>query len=94
MYESVQFRPDADGHIFLLHPEEVAPLAAVAGLQVERVSLFTNPLTQGHLKTERLLHVLAERIVNAVEAAAVRMPRGVRERCLFQMAVRFRRPEG
>jgi 2-polyprenyl-6-hydroxyphenyl methylase/3-demethylubiquinone-9 3-methyltransferase len=91
-YESVQFKPDADGHIFLLHPSEVDSLAAAAGLEIDVLSLFTNPLTQGHLKTEALLRTLPRAIVDAVEQASRRLPRPLRERCLFQMAVRFRRP--
>jgi 2-polyprenyl-6-hydroxyphenyl methylase/3-demethylubiquinone-9 3-methyltransferase len=93
MYESVQFKPDADGHIFLLHPEEIAALGRSSGLDVDALMLFTNPLTQGHLKTERLLRVLPAAIVDAVEQATRRMPRGLRERCLFQVAARFRRTE-
>ena len=51
-YESVQFKPDTDGHIFLLHPEEIEPLAARTGLVLERLTLSTNPLSSGHVKTE------------------------------------------
>ncbi|HJR60728.1 MAG TPA: methyltransferase domain-containing protein [Vicinamibacterales bacterium] len=92
IYESVQFRPDADGHIFLLHPEEITPLAARAGLEVDALTLFTNPLTQGHLKTEPLLRVLPPGVVTTFEQVTRLMPRGVRERCLVQMGVRFKRP--
>jgi hypothetical protein len=48
IYESVQFMPDADGHIFLLHADEVRQLAGKAGLKVERMELFTNPYERAH----------------------------------------------
>jgi hypothetical protein len=54
-YESLQFKPDTDGHIFLLHPEEVESLAGRAGLVLERLTLSSNPFTSGHVKTEFFL---------------------------------------
>lgn len=90
IYEGVQFKPDADGHIFLLHPDEIGPLAASAGLQVDALMLLTNPLTHGHLKTEAVLRVLPAAMVMALETVTRAMPRALRERCLAQMAVRFR----
>jgi 2-polyprenyl-6-hydroxyphenyl methylase/3-demethylubiquinone-9 3-methyltransferase len=90
-FEAVQFQPDGDGHIFLLHPDEVPPLAANAGLSIDRFDLFTNPLTNGHVKTERLLHVLPRGLVEAAERLSQRLPSFVGRRLLVQMGVRFRR---
>jgi len=92
VYEAVQFKPDADGHIFLLHPEEVQPLAMRAGLEVETIALFTNPLTNGHMKTERLLRVLPRWLINCLEATSQSLPAPIRRKMLVQMAVRFRKP--
>lgn len=91
-YENVQFKPDADGHIFLLHPDEICELAAKVGLRTDKLMLFNNPLTHGHLRTEPLLRVLPATFVAAVERASRRLPRPLRETCLVQMAVRFRNP--
>jgi 2-polyprenyl-6-hydroxyphenyl methylase/3-demethylubiquinone-9 3-methyltransferase len=91
-YEAVQFKPNADGHIFLLHPDEIEGLAEGAGLRVDAVSFFTNPLTHGHLKSEPLLRVLPLGAVDAVERLGRRLPIRLREKCLVQMAVRFRKP--
>ena len=66
-YEAVQFKPDADGHIFLLHPEEVEKLAVDTGLRLTRLDLFTNPLTRGALRLYRLHSVLPPALVKAVE---------------------------
>ncbi len=91
-YESMQFKPDTDGHIFLLHPDELAPLAARAGLELEKVSLSTNPLTNGHMKTEFLLRLLPRPVVEGLENLSRRLPASLTNRLLTQLAVRFRRP--
>ena len=92
VYESVQFKPNADGHIFLLHPDEIAPLAASAGLEVDELRLFANPLTSGHLGTERVLRVLPRQAVGACECLTRHLPFRLRSRVSAHIAVRFRRP--
>lgn len=92
-YESVQFKPNAEGHIFLLHPHEIYDLAAAAGLTVEKMTLLTNPLTTGHLKTERLLRLLPTRWVELLETASQRLPAPIRQKTLVQIAARLRKPE-
>jgi 2-polyprenyl-6-hydroxyphenyl methylase/3-demethylubiquinone-9 3-methyltransferase len=91
VYESVQFKPNSDGHIFLLHGDEIAPLARRAGLVVEKIALFTNPLTAGHMKAELLLKVLPRGIVKMAEMASQHLPAALQRKALVQMAVRFRK---
>src|SRR5437764_3249812 len=91
VYESVQFKPNADGHIFLLHVDEIEPMARRAGLWVDRISLFTNLLTAGHVKTEALLRVTPKALVNTFETATQMLPVFLKKKLLVQMAVRFRR---
>jgi 2-polyprenyl-3-methyl-5-hydroxy-6-metoxy-1,4-benzoquinol methylase len=91
-YETVQFKPNSDGHIFLLHPDEIESLALGAGLEVEEVKLFTNPLSSGYMKTEGLLRMLPERLINMIEAATQRLPARLRRNLLLQIGVRFHRP--
>ena len=91
-YESVQFKPNSDGHIFLLHEDEIRDLAAKAGLQVETLSLFTNPLTSGHVKTEPLLRILPRRLVDVMESTSKILPAALRRKLLIQIAARFRKP--
>ena len=74
MFESEQFKPDADGHIFLLYVEEIRSMARAAGLRVKTVELFTNPLTAGHLRTDPVLRWLPEGAVWAAERATRRLP--------------------
>lgn len=88
-FEAVQFKPDADGHIFLLHPDEVPALADKAGLAIDRFELFTNPLTNGFAKTERLLHLLPRSLVNATERLTQGLPALLGQRLLVHMGARF-----
>jgi len=91
VYEAVQFRPDSDGHIFLLHTDEVRTLAARAGLRVDRLQLFTNSLTNGHLKLGRALQVLPRALVEGAERLTARIPPAAASRLLVHMAARLQR---
>jgi 2-polyprenyl-6-hydroxyphenyl methylase/3-demethylubiquinone-9 3-methyltransferase len=93
VYESVQFKPDADGHIFLLHVDEVARLAASAGLRVDALELFTNSLTNGHVKLRRLLPILPRTLVEELEGLTQRLPRPIACRLMVQMAARLQKPQ-
>jgi 2-polyprenyl-3-methyl-5-hydroxy-6-metoxy-1,4-benzoquinol methylase len=90
IFESVQFKPNADGHIFLLHADEIEPLARRAGLTVEKILLFTNSLTAGHVKTESLLKILPRGLVRAAERLCQSLPFAFKGKAMVQMAVRFR----
>lgn len=46
--ERRQFKPDADGHLFLLTPGELCELADAAGLTVARLNLWGTPPLSGH----------------------------------------------
>lgn len=92
LFESMQFRPNAEGHIFLLHPNEIAPLAVRAGLELDQLLLFTNPLTNGHLKTEALLRLLPKSFVIAGDALTQALPRVIAQKLLVHLGARFKRP--
>ncbi|MEO5769894.1 MAG: methyltransferase domain-containing protein [Polyangia bacterium] len=80
LFEKDQFKPDSDGHIFLLHEDELYRLAGQAGLCVAELRIFTNPLTQGHLKSGLLLPFLPRSLVNLVERVTVRTPPALRRK--------------
>lgn len=92
MFESAQFKPDADGHIFLLYAGEVRSLAAAAGLRVQTLQLFTNPVTTGHLRTAALLRRLPEKAVWALERATRRLPNPISRKVNVQLAAVLTRP--
>lgn len=92
VYEARQFQPNADGHIFLLHDDELADLAGRAGLETRNLRLFATPLTCGHLGSEPLLHWLPRAVVSGVESFAGRLPWAWRCGLCVQMAALLRRP--
>ena len=89
----MQFKPNSDGHIFLLHEDEIAGLAAKAGLKVEQIRIYTNFLTNGHVKTEAVLRMLPKTCVDLFEWLTVRLPWPLRKKLHTGMAVLFSRPE-
>ena len=91
IFESVQFKPNADGHIFLLWPDELERLAERTGFRVERSAVFTTSLTNGHVKLGLALSVLPKRLVFAIEALAARLPATLRHKLMVHLAARFRR---
>ena len=91
VFEAMQFKPNSDGHIFLLHIDEIEPLARRAGLTVEKIVLFTNALTAGYMKTESLLEILPRGIVRAAENVSQLLPNALKKKTLVQMGVRFRK---
>jgi len=65
-----------------------------ADLHLDRLVLFTNPITSGHMKTELLLRAVPKRVVDWLESITTHLPDKVATRFLVQMAVRFRKPGG
>jgi 2-polyprenyl-6-hydroxyphenyl methylase/3-demethylubiquinone-9 3-methyltransferase len=92
VFEATQFKPNGDGHIFLIHPDEIKPLAAQAGLEVEEIALFNNPLTNGFMKLEHVLRLVPQGLINCLESATQHLPAPARRNFLVHMAVRFRKP--
>lgn len=86
LFESEQFKPDADGHIFLLYADEVRSMARSAGLAVKSLKLFTNPVTAGQLRTAAVLRRLPEGMVWAMERATQRLPDRVTRKLNVQLA--------
>ncbi len=93
-YEAMQFQPDASGHIFLVHEDELASLAAAAGLEVREVRLFTNPITNGHLKTAGLHRLVPGPVLDALELGTRSLPHGLVRRLHTAMAVLLQRCDG
>lgn len=91
-FESVQFKPNSDGHIFLLHTDELKTLADKAGLHLQDIQLFTNSLTNGHLKTEVLLKLLPPRLVRLVERSSRALPLSLQCKLYSGMDASFVRP--
>lgn len=91
-FEALQFQPNSDGHIFLLHEDEVRPLVEQAGLSIVDFRLYTNSLTNGHIKTESLLKVMPRSWVNGLESATQSLPFSWQRKLHKGMAVLMQRP--
>ena len=92
IFESQQFKPNSDGHIFLLWPDEIQWLSAQSGLTIESIVYHTNPLTAGHVKLERALRVLPKRSVRFLENATALLPFSIRTRVTTGSVTLFRKP--
>jgi 2-polyprenyl-3-methyl-5-hydroxy-6-metoxy-1,4-benzoquinol methylase len=90
VFEAVQFRPDSDGHIFLLDTGELESLARDAGLRLDVLTLYTNPLTNGHVRLRHFLPLLPHRIVRALDRGTQCLPRIFSERIHTGMAAVLR----
>jgi 2-polyprenyl-6-hydroxyphenyl methylase/3-demethylubiquinone-9 3-methyltransferase len=80
IFESVQFKPNSDGHIFLLHKDEIYQIAQAANLTVKKINFFTNPLTNDHIKTWLLLKFLPRSFVDWLESLTQQLPLRIRKR--------------
>jgi 2-polyprenyl-3-methyl-5-hydroxy-6-metoxy-1,4-benzoquinol methylase len=93
VFEAIQFKPNSDGHIFLLDASEILTLATDAGLEIEKLELMTNPLTRGHVKLGYLLPWMPSALIFAVERGTRKLPHVLRERVHCQMVAILRKPE-
>ncbi len=92
-FEAMQFKPNSDGHIFLLHLDEIYDLAKRSHLEVVDLRLSSNPLTSGHVKLETALKVLPRRLVFGLEGVSRRLPRKIAAKFHSGVAVLLRRRE-
>ncbi len=74
IFESKQFKPNSNGHIFLLHVDEIPKLAEQAGLELISAKYYTNPLTHGHMKMNLLLKILPKKLVFGIEKITQKLP--------------------
>jgi 2-polyprenyl-3-methyl-5-hydroxy-6-metoxy-1,4-benzoquinol methylase len=79
-YEAIQFKPNSDGHIFLLHLDEIERLTHQAELVLQETQLVTNPLTNGHIKLHHLLKLLPKSWVETCEKLTCSMPLAVKRK--------------
>ncbi len=86
-YESIQFKPNSDGHIFLLHKEEIYQLAKNAGLEIIEWKANINPLTSGNIKLHLLLKILPPSFVMFVERLSQKLPWVIRRKIFSNISV-------
>jgi hypothetical protein len=90
-FERNQFKPDADGHLFLFHEHELRDIAGRAGLQVASFEFFQTHLAYVVARVvPRLLRSnnTGAHLLRSVDAMALRLP-VVRRKFALQMAARL-----
>ncbi len=92
--EPLQFKPDADGHLFLLYLDEIRKFAIDAGLSVGELRVFNNALTSGALGTKPLLRVFPQRLIQGIERITSSLPTRLAKRWHLGMAALLRKSGG
>jgi 2-polyprenyl-6-hydroxyphenyl methylase/3-demethylubiquinone-9 3-methyltransferase len=93
VFESKQFGPNSEDHIFLFHLDEVDMLAQKSGLKVIKTKYYTNVLTNGHFKLSILLKILPKKIVFAVDELTKKLPVSIGNRLHTSFVVLFQKSE-
>lgn len=88
--EARQFKPDADGHLFLLTPRELCQLAASVGLLVERLNVWGTPMLSGHAAFRHLAGAPFVRAAYLTELLAQRLPFAGRVRVCTALSATLR----
>jgi 2-polyprenyl-3-methyl-5-hydroxy-6-metoxy-1,4-benzoquinol methylase len=83
--ESKQFKPDADGHLFLLTSGELREISFQAGLRVEHLELWGTPLITGHCGLRLLAPLGMTWPCYQLEAVARALPSALRSKLCFAM---------
>jgi 2-polyprenyl-6-hydroxyphenyl methylase/3-demethylubiquinone-9 3-methyltransferase len=86
-FEKIQFKPNSDGHIFLFHLDEILLLADKANLEIVKMKYFTNPLTHGHVKLNKVLRFLPKKMVFTFENLTQKMPKCIGKRICSEIVV-------
>ena len=81
--EQRQFKPDADGHLFLLTPAELRALGHAAGFAEIAISFAGSPFITGHSGFRTLRALKQRRAMWWAERGVLAMPAAVRERACF-----------
>lgn len=88
--ESRQFKPDGDGHLFLMSPTEIQAVSAQAGLHVEKIELCATPFITGHCRLSVFRGHLVTRLCYLLEKFCLRLPSALKEKLCFSMSAVLR----
>jgi 2-polyprenyl-6-hydroxyphenyl methylase/3-demethylubiquinone-9 3-methyltransferase len=84
--ERQQFKPDADGHLFLITPGEMADLAGKAGLSVERMVVWGTPAVTGHIRLSMFASSALCWTCYHLERFSQELPATFKEKACFNLA--------
>lgn len=92
VFEKVQFTPDVDGHIFLMHRDELFSLSKLAGLSLEKLYYLSNPLINGSLKLRKVQPYLPEKLL-LFSQKLVRLVPVIERKLSVDMVALLKRPD-
>ena len=90
--EANQFKPDADGHLFLLTPAEMAALGRRAGFELHRLTVWGSPFLTGNAGFGRFSSRAFAPLWNLGERCVQRLPSALRSRLCTAISVVYRNP--
>ena len=82
-----QFKPDADGHLFLLTRPELVQLIVNADLAVVSHEFFSSPWITGRLKVRYLARFLSTNVRDGLDRLTIRLPFIKKLLCESQLVV-------
>jgi 2-polyprenyl-6-hydroxyphenyl methylase/3-demethylubiquinone-9 3-methyltransferase len=88
--ESNQFKPDADGHLFLITPSEMKQIASDAGFAVQHLLVWGTPFISGESGLRILSKVLPSQLYYALERLSQRMSDTILQRFGNSLSVLLR----
>ena len=92
-FETKQFKPNADGHIFLLWPSELEALAKQCNLNPVMLKTFGTPLSCGHCGIHYLHKFIPHCVLNIVEKATHIFPPFIRNFLSYGLVAVFKKEE-
>ena len=78
IFEKEQFKPNADGHIFILYKDELEKFALESNLLVRETVIQNNYLTEGHYKLRLLYKFLPVTFIRKIEKLTQKLPLFIR----------------
>ncbi len=91
-FESIQFGPNGNDHIFLIHPHEMIELSGKAGLEVVSMQHYSNFLTHGHVKLNPMLKYLPKKMVFSIDRMTRKLPRSLSLKIHTNFATLMQKP--
>lgn len=92
VFETDQFKPNSDGHIFLLYEDEMRRFGANCGLEVLHYEQFANFITCGHFKTRHMLKFLTPNSILKLENLSRNLPKRLSHSLMAGSLTVYRRP--
>lgn len=92
IFEEKQFGPNSADHIFLIHLDEVQSLAKKSNLEIISINYYTNFLTNGHIKLNKLLNFIPKQLVFSIEKFTQKLPQSIGKRIHNNFAVLLKKP--